>query len=460
MIKIMVVDDEAVITTQLEERLSHMGYHVVGSANSGEEAVEKARQLLPDIILMDIVMPGKLSGIAASEIIKKELDIPVIFLTAYASDVYVTKAKNTEPFGYLIKPFQEKQVKAAIEISFYKRQMEQKLKESERRYRSVVDTATDGIIIVDSKGVIQSLNAAACNIFGYEKVEMIGNNATMLFKPPTNEHFRQQLNLIVETGVSSLIGDRTEYIGIKKDGTAFQMEFALTSWETGQGLFFTIISRDITERVEIQQNLERILNEKELLLKEINSRVKSNMQIISNLLVLQSESIQDKTALTGLDETRNRIESMLLVHDLLYRSENISEINFETYLQTLIDKLFQNYSIDVSQIDIVLNIFEKFLGIHMAIPIGLIVNELIITTLRYAFPNGRQGRMLIDLKQEKVLYVLTVQDNGLELTAENSPKSQGSLGLKLVNTLCRQIDAVIKIERESGNTYTIFFKRR
>jgi len=126
--KIMVVDDEAVIAMQLKERLTSMGYEVVGSAFSGEEAVEMAGGLKPDIILMDIVMEGKLDGIDASEIIKKELGIPVIFLTAYADDDFIKRAKNVKPFGYILKPFQEDQIKAAIEIGLYKNEMERRLR--------------------------------------------------------------------------------------------------------------------------------------------------------------------------------------------------------------------------------------------------------------------------------------------------------------------------------------------
>jgi YesN/AraC family two-component response regulator len=114
--KVMIVDDEALVITQLEERLTLMGYDVVGSASSGIEAIEMARHLSPDIVLMDIVMPGSLDGIEASKIIKTELDIPTIFVTAYTDDKFVERAKSVEPFGYIVKPFQEREIKAAIEI--------------------------------------------------------------------------------------------------------------------------------------------------------------------------------------------------------------------------------------------------------------------------------------------------------------------------------------------------------
>ena len=116
MARIVIVEDEVIITIQLEERLKKMGYQVVGRARSGQEAMETARSLNPDLILMDIIMPGNMDGIEAAEKIKRELDIPVIFLTSYADDTLINRAKKAEPFGYILKPYQEYEIKAAIEL--------------------------------------------------------------------------------------------------------------------------------------------------------------------------------------------------------------------------------------------------------------------------------------------------------------------------------------------------------
>jgi CheY-like chemotaxis protein/DNA-binding PadR family transcriptional regulator len=125
MSKILVVDDEAIITMQLEERLSTLGYEVVGMAASGEESIEKARRLKPDIVLMDIVMPGKMNGIEAAKKINEEMGIPVIFVTSYADDAIIEKAKSARPYGYIVKPFNELEIKAAIEIALFRRESEQ-----------------------------------------------------------------------------------------------------------------------------------------------------------------------------------------------------------------------------------------------------------------------------------------------------------------------------------------------
>ena len=127
MSKILVVDDEAIITMQLEERLSALGYEVVGMAASGEESIEKARRLRPDIVLMDIVMPGKMNGIEAAKKINEEMSIPVVFVTSYADDAIIAKAKDARPYGYIVKPFNELEIKAAIEIALFRNDAERKL---------------------------------------------------------------------------------------------------------------------------------------------------------------------------------------------------------------------------------------------------------------------------------------------------------------------------------------------
>lgn len=127
---IMVVEDEAIIAIRLQERLTAMGYHIIGISYSGEDAMAQARRLRPDLILMDIMIPGKMDGIAVAKSVKTELDIPVIFLTAFSEDKIIDRAKQAEPYGYLVKPFQDRELKACVEVALYKKEMEKALKEA------------------------------------------------------------------------------------------------------------------------------------------------------------------------------------------------------------------------------------------------------------------------------------------------------------------------------------------
>jgi CheY-like chemotaxis protein/DNA-binding PadR family transcriptional regulator len=141
MSKILVVDDEAIITMQLEERLRAMGYTVAGMAASGEDAIDKARRLRPDLVLMDIVMPGRMNGIEAAKILNEELDIPVVFVTSYADDKIIEQAKSVRPYGYIVKPFNELEIKAAIEVALFRKATEQ---EEERRKKTAQEKISPG----------------------------------------------------------------------------------------------------------------------------------------------------------------------------------------------------------------------------------------------------------------------------------------------------------------------------
>ncbi len=156
MSKILVVDDEAIITMQLEERLSAMGYTIAGMAASGEEAIDKARRIHPDLVLMDIVMPGKMNGIEAAKIITVELDIPVVFVTSYADDTIIEKAKHVRPYGYIVKPFNELEIKAAVEVALFRkvteREEENLIKSSQEKIVTGIEAsqmAQDGLTYLD-----------------------------------------------------------------------------------------------------------------------------------------------------------------------------------------------------------------------------------------------------------------------------------------------------------------------
>jgi YesN/AraC family two-component response regulator len=142
MAKVLVVDDEAIITLQLEERLTRIGYKVVGMAASGEEAIKKARALKPEIVLMDIVMPGTINGIGAAKVVHDELDIPVIFITSYADDKIIEEAKRVHPYGYIVKPFNEQELKAAIEVALYRKLTEKH--ELAKRKRKKMQVSAQG----------------------------------------------------------------------------------------------------------------------------------------------------------------------------------------------------------------------------------------------------------------------------------------------------------------------------
>lgn len=251
--KIMVVDDEVIINMQLQERLVSMKYDVVGSASSGEEAVDMAGRVKPDIILMDIVMPGKIDGIDASEIIKKELGIPVIFLTAYADDNFIKRAKNVQPFGYILKPFQEDQIKAAIEIGLYKKDMERRLRESEEKYRFLINNCNHAIFVFQDDS-IKIFNPCAKKMLGYSEDELLN----LRFIDFINSEDR---NVVLERQDETFEGVKSQDVYSfrvsNKDGEELWVEgnSVTVKWEGRPATL--IIIRDKTELKKIEEQLQQ-----------------------------------------------------------------------------------------------------------------------------------------------------------------------------------------------------------
>ena len=194
--RLMLVDDEVAISMQLKERLTSMGYEIVGMVSSGEEAVALAKDLRPDLVLMDIVMPGKIDGIAAAEIIKEDQDIPVIFLTGYAENQFIERAKKAEPFGYIGKPFQESEIRALIEVALHKKQME---RHSEERYRTLFENTSDAIFVFDMQThIILDANRQAEQLVGRPREEIIGMHQSGLYPPEHAEYFRDKFHRNVQ----------------------------------------------------------------------------------------------------------------------------------------------------------------------------------------------------------------------------------------------------------------------
>ncbi len=184
--RIMIADDEAVVIAHLMEHMTSAGYEVVGCSCTGEEAVAMARQLEPDIVLMDIVMPGKLDGIDAARIIRRETDIPIIFITAYTGREIVERAKSIEPHGYMAKPLDANVLEAAVDIALQKKEIECLLRDAEERYRSltvdVLDSSAVGIFILDADFTIVFINRAIERYFGLKRKSVLGKDKRRLIQ--------------------------------------------------------------------------------------------------------------------------------------------------------------------------------------------------------------------------------------------------------------------------------------
>ncbi|MBN2410583.1 hypothetical protein JXQ31_02750 [candidate division KSB1 bacterium] len=218
------------------------------------------------------------------------------------------------------------------------------------------------------------------------------------------------------------------------------------------------LKNEVQERKRAEDVIKVSLSEKEVLLKELHHRVKNNLQIIRSLINLQSKQINDQTALAAFDDISKRINSMALVHEKMYKSENFVNINFKEYIESMVKELFYSYEI-TGKISLDLSVQNILLGLDIAIPSGLIINELVTNALKHAFPNGRNGKIKIFLgKITTHEIILDVADNGIGIQSAIDPYNPQTLGLTLINILTRQLNGRLEIDRTAGSHFKIYFR--
>lgn len=215
---------------------------------------------------------------------------------------------------------------------------------------------------------------------------------------------------------------------------------------------------EIDQRKQMEEQVRASLHEKEILLKEIHHRVKNNLQIISSLLNLQSENIQDQDTRQLFRDSQNRVRSMALIHEKIYQSQDLAHINFADYIHSLGNYLLRSLRPQSSQVSLRIDVQPVFLGLDEAIPCGLIVNELVSNSFKHAYPNGSQGEVYICFSgTEKGAKTMRIGDHGIGLPVELDFTNTTSLGLQLVNSLVDQIGGTIALNREEGTEFRIVF---
>jgi PAS domain S-box-containing protein/putative nucleotidyltransferase with HDIG domain len=264
--KILVVEDESIVARDIRNMLVGLGYEVTGVVASAKAAVQKAQETMPDIVLMDVMLQGKITGVEAAEQIYTKFSIPVVYLTAYADSTTVQQAKKTEPFGYIIKPFEERELQTTIEIALYKYQMQMELKDRERWLSTILRSIGDGVIATNKIGVITFMNPLAENLTGWKLDQALDRTLSDVFKVINQKPGKMQripVKKILE-GKGSALSD--EAILVSKNGKRTPIDPRLEPIKddsgniTGVVLAFT----DVTSRKKAEEELKRSFEQQKI----------------------------------------------------------------------------------------------------------------------------------------------------------------------------------------------------
>ncbi|MFB2896840.1 PAS domain S-box protein [Aerosakkonemataceae cyanobacterium BLCC-F50] len=344
-----------------------------------------------------------------------------------------------------------------------RKQAEEELRASTSRLSTLIENLQLGILVKDESELVVLLNQAFCDIFNIPIVPgaLIGADFSDYIK--TYQHCFANPEQIVQRHQEIL---QIQQLTINEeismaDGRILEQYYA-PIFVQGNYKGHLWMYRDITERKKAESEIRTSLKEKEILLKEIHHRVKNNLQVISSLLKLQSSYIKDEEALILFTESYNRVRSMALIHEKLYQSKGLARIDAVDYIRDLTDNLFRSYNVATGSIKLNLQIEHIELDIDTAIPCGLIINELVSNSLKYAFSDQEKGELYIKFscQEETNEITLAIGDNGIGLPPDFDVTELESLGLQLVYNLTQQLDGEIEINSEQGASFKITFTNR
>lgn len=328
----------------------------------------------------------------------------------------------------------------------------------EGRFRQVVESAPNAMVMVNNRGRIEMLNAQTEQLFGYPRAELLGKLVEILVPERFRLRHPEKRNLYFNEPTSRPMGAGRDLFGRRKDGSEFPIEIGLNPIETEDGTMVLSSIVDISDRKQKEQKIEAALREKDLLLGEIHHRVKNNLQVVHSLLNLQASVINDPTVRGMLMDSQNRIQSMALIHQTLYQSNDFAKVEFAEFLGVLIPTLVSSYGVDEQRIKISFESKSVSLPITRAIPCGLLINELITNSLKHAFPRNMSGEISVRLKRGlNARILLEIDDNGVGIPESLDIDKVETLGLRLVTLLSQQMDGTLTIRRSDPTRFAVEF---
>ena len=321
------------------------------------------------------------------------------------------------------------------------------------RFEQIVMVSHNEIFVFNDQSLLfEFANTAALKNLDYT----IGNLKTLkltdLFHFPDEMAVQVLLNA-VRKGKSDRLNLQLKFV--RKDGSHYDTDVIIQILE--QGKSWLLISRDITDRLVTEKKLLETIYEKETLIKEIHHRVKNNLQLISSIIYLKLLSIEHKDIRTFLEDTRQKIRSIALIHERLLQTESLDKVEMSDYLGKLIHDLQVTYFRDDLTLDIKTNIQMMNISLDTAIICGLIVNELLTNSIKHAFVGRQSGSIVIDFQHKGDQHILSVADDGIALPENIGPGQSNSFGMQLIDVFIKQLNGSLEIERQKGTKFLIRF---
>ncbi|MEH2204530.1 MAG: ATP-binding protein [Nostoc sp.] len=487
--RILVVEDEVIVARTIANQLSQLGYIVTGTASSGKVAIAKASETQPELVLMDIILKGDMDGIATATQIREQLDVPIIYLTAYGDDHTLERAKITQPFGYIVKPFTTKDLKIAIEIGLLKHRLERELRENRDQLATLLNSMSDAVIAANEQGKITFMNPAAETLTGWQQKDALGNEAAKIFhivnevteatlENPVTKVLREQqvvylgefTSLITKNGKRVPIGDSASPL---KRGTDQINGVVVVFWDLSERYQTKLLEQALQK----EQELNRL---KSLFISTVSHEFRNPLTVVQTaveLMEMQGANLTDTKRGIYLKRIQGAVQSMeQLMEEVLFmgRAEaeklifNPAPLNLEQFCRELLEDFLMVKS---SMCEIVFTCHSE--NTSAVMDEGLLhylFGNLLSNAVKYS-PQG--GKIQFDLICDPIEKVATfyIQDRGMGIPeadqarlfesfyrASNVKSIQGTgLGLVIVKRCVDAHQGQISVTSEVGigTTFTV-----
>ncbi|MFT5777903.1 MAG: PAS domain S-box-containing protein [Crocinitomicaceae bacterium] len=321
-------------------------------------------------------------------------------------------------------------------------------------FKQIAENNWEPIVFASLDGAVVYANPAAYSLYGYDQGELIGKNVD-IFNSQISHDTGHIVRAIIDHG-----GWSGELIQRKKNNETFNasLTVSLIFDEKGEPVGYASNSKDISQRVGKRKILQDALRSKEILFQEIHHRLKNNLAIISSILELQASKSGDSDFVRAIRDSQRRIKTTALAHEVLYENETLETVDLTNYIENLSNNVFESFVEETSRIKLVKTFNIDTMDVNHAVPLGLILNELMTNSFKYAFPDKREGEIHISILQEGNMIDFKFKDNGIGLPENFQISESNSTGMIVLHSLVEQLDGSISLNSNKGTEIHISFK--
>ncbi len=482
--RILIVEDQNIVAMDIQNRLKSLNYIVTAIASSGAGAIKRAEETSPDLVLMDIMLKGDMDGIGAAQQIRTRFNIPVVYLTAYADSNTLQRAKLTEPFGYILKPFEERELHTTIEMALYRHKMEKQLKEREQWFSTTLKSIADAVITTDKNGNISFVNPVAEKLTGWNQEETLNKNigeVFNIFDLETGEHINQPLSKIINATVPQL----QETVSLSsKDGIQIIIEDSIAPIkdDNNEIIGVVIIFRDITSKKKMEEELQKTQKLESIgilaggIAHDFNNILTA---VVGNISLAKMKVNNDDRIYELLDEAENAaFQAKDLTQQLLTFSKGGSPVKKVVPIKDLLERTTK-FALRGSNLRCLFNFTDDLWPVEIdESQINQVIHNLVINADQ-AMPQG--GTIVITaenmLSSQKNNFLpikdldyvkIAIHDEGIGIPEKNisrifdpyfSTKQKGSgLGLTISFSIINKHDGIITVDSKlgAGSTFYIY----